>query len=73
MTPPNTNNMQYRVKYYCYAAKVSHNGRPQAAFRMWRDGELRQPKPGERKRQRDMRRRRWFDQRARMRDQNVQK
>ena len=43
------------------------------AFRMWKDGELRQPKPGEKKRQRDMRRRRWFDQRARMRDQNVQK
>lgn len=37
------------------------------AFRMWKDGELRPPKPGEKKRQRDMRRRRWFDQRARMR------
>ena len=37
------------------------------AFRMWRDGELKPNKPGEKKRQRDLRRRRWYDQRARMR------
>ena len=68
-------------KQYAISRKIlllRREGYPQRqataiAFRMWKDGELRPPKPEEKKRQRDMRRRRWFDQRARLRDQNVQK
>jgi len=62
-------------KQYAISRKIlllRREGYPQRqataiAFRMWKDGELKPRKPGEKKRQRDMRRRRWYDQRARMR------
>lgn len=62
-------------KQYAISRKIlllRREGYPQRqataiAFRMWKDGELKPAKPGEKKRQRDMRRRRWYDQRARMR------
>jgi hypothetical protein len=62
-------------KQYAISRKIlllRREGYPQRqataiAFRMWKDGELKQPKPGERKRQKDLRRRRWYDQRKRMR------
>jgi hypothetical protein len=64
-------------KQYAISRKIimlRREGYPQRqataiAYRMWKDGELKPPQPGEQKRQRDMRRRRWYDQRARMRGQ----
>lgn len=62
-------------KQYAISRKIlllRREGYPQRqataiAFRMWRDGELKPSKPGEKKRQKDLRRRKWYDQRARMR------
>lgn len=64
-------------KQYAISRKIimlRREGYPQRqataiAYRMWKDGELKPQQPGEQKRQRDMRRRRWYDQRARMRGQ----
>lgn len=64
-----------QLKEYTISRKIlllRREGYPQQqataiAFRMWRDGELKLTKPKEQKRQRDLRRRRWYDQRARMR------
>ena len=65
-----------QLKEYTISRKIlllRREGYPQSqataiAFRMWRDGELKPDKPGERKQQKDLRHRRWYDQRARMRN-----
>ena len=62
-------------KQYAIGRKIillKREGYPQRqataiAYRMWDDGELKPPEPGEQKRKQDLRRRQWRDQRARMR------